>query len=175
MNPALDSRARFEATAKSKGISLAIDPGTGEYLYDRARFGWEAWQAAIASMAPDPLQQAKDQLLAKINAQPDDAWRVLFAQVALALKCLPSSFVDSNGHVLRQAQLMAAQYVAPVECDQCYGSGEVCDHAPDCDSDLCEMNGDEHSCAGQLVPCRCVAPPTPQDPPIAALAAKATT
>lgn len=52
MNPALDSRARFEATMASKGFSVEIliagypNLGYDDPCMDAA---WEAWQAAIAS------------------------------------------------------------------------------------------------------------------------------
>lgn len=36
------------------------------------------------------------------------AWKDLFWQVSLALKCLPSSFVDGNEHVLNKARELEA-------------------------------------------------------------------
>lgn len=57
-----------------------------------------------------------DQLRAQLAAvtQERDSWETLFGEVALSLKCLPSCFIDDNGHVLRVAkealeQLAAAQ------------------------------------------------------------------
>lgn len=38
-------------------------------------------------------------------------------------------------------------------CEQCHGTGEVFMHADDCDDDLCALNGDVHSCCGQVLPC----------------------
>jgi hypothetical protein len=40
-------------------------------------------------------------------------------------------------------------------CEHCQGAGEVFTHADDCGDDLCALNGDMHSCVGQLVPCDC--------------------
>lgn len=41
-------------------------------------------------------------------------------------------------------------------CQECWGTGEVFGHAADCDDDLCALNGDMHSCVGQLDRCHCV-------------------
>lgn len=38
-------------------------------------------------------------------------------------------------------------------CSECHGTREVLDHADACDSDLCALNGDMHSCAGKMAPC----------------------
>ena len=50
-------------------------------------------------------------------------------------------------------------------CEHCHGSGEVLMHTDDCDDELCALNGDQHSCAGKVEDCQCVAPigasPTP--------------
>lgn len=40
---------------------------------------------------------------------------------------------------------------------ECGGTGEVFGHADDCADDLCALNGDNHSCSGQVLPCACVA------------------
>lgn len=40
-------------------------------------------------------------------------------------------------------------------CEDCLGTGRRLEHAPSCDDDLCALNGDMHSCAGELVPCWC--------------------
>jgi hypothetical protein len=40
-------------------------------------------------------------------------------------------------------------------CDLCNGAGERFEHADDCDDDLCALNGDQHSCTGQVVTCSC--------------------
>lgn len=54
---------------------------------------------------------------APVAAQPssgDNAWRELFWEVAKILKCLPSTFVDANEHVLRAARnAMATQPSVP--------------------------------------------------------------
>lgn len=51
----------------------------------------------------DLMKRAQDLLIAKMQAQPRDAWKKLFWDVAGALGCLPSSFVDGNEHVLQRA------------------------------------------------------------------------
>lgn len=128
MNPALDSRARFEVTAKSKGISLAIDPGTGEYLYDRARFGWEAWQAAIASMAPEWIS-------------------------------VDERLPETNVEVLATGQGFARPFVTA-----CYYDDERREWYP-INTHWTDFTGQaEYPTHWQPLP----APPTPQDPPIAA-------
>lgn len=42
-------------------------------------------------------------------------------------------------------------------CQHCNGSGEVFTHAEDCADDLCALNGDAHSCQGQVLACACKA------------------
>jgi hypothetical protein len=42
------------------------------------------------------------------------------------------------------------------DCPDCHGTGEILVHSINCDDDLCAINGDMHSCAGQLVECQCV-------------------
>lgn len=41
-------------------------------------------------------------------------------------------------------------------CDVCFGTGLVLEHAEDCADDQCALNGDQHDCAGLLLPCACV-------------------
>lgn len=40
-------------------------------------------------------------------------------------------------------------------CEWCYGTGRYLEHAPDCDDDLCALNGDYLSCVGSLQICCC--------------------
>jgi hypothetical protein len=54
--------------------------------------------------------------------------------------------------------------VAP-PCVDCGGAGEVFTHAEDCESSLCALNGDIHSCTGQIEPCHCVGPVAPAAAP----------
>jgi hypothetical protein len=44
----------------------------------------------------------------KLKNEFAPAWR-MFREVALALKCLPSSFADGNDHVLRKAHEIVAE------------------------------------------------------------------
>jgi hypothetical protein len=41
-------------------------------------------------------------------------------------------------------------------CDSCFGTGRTLHHSVCCDDDLCALNGDMHSCRGELAPCHCV-------------------
>jgi len=43
-------------------------------------------------------------------------------------------------------------------CPYCYGTGERYWHSDDCADDLCALNGDMHSCAGQMEHCPCATP-----------------
>lgn len=43
-------------------------------------------------------------------------------------------------------------------CEYCLGAGVLFEHARDCRDDLCALNGDEHSCDGEVVPCTCQEP-----------------
>jgi len=45
---------------------------------------------------------------------------------------------------------------ALVGCDDCRGEGEYFTHAENCRDDLCALNGDYHSCAGQVMKCGCL-------------------
>jgi hypothetical protein len=49
---------------------------------------------------------------ARVEQAEPDAWREVLWEVALALNCLPSTFVDGNAHVLRKAKELAAKAVA---------------------------------------------------------------
>lgn len=40
-------------------------------------------------------------------------------------------------------------------CEDCDGSGEYFTHSDDCTDDNCALNGDEHSCKGEIVKCWC--------------------
>lgn len=42
---------------------------------------------------------------------------------------------------------------AEPECEYCFGTGEYFTHSDDCRDDLCVLNGDYHSCQGQVVAC----------------------
>lgn len=71
---------------------------------------------------------------------------------------------ESSERLLRAAQddvtllrtaLAALRPQAPQPCNMCGGTGELFIHADDCDDDLCALNGDMHSCVGQVVRCEC--------------------
>lgn len=52
------------------------------------------------------------------------------------------------------------QQAAPdPSCPHCEGNGEWFGHADDCYDDLCALNGDHHSCGGQVFTCSCVMKP----------------
>lgn len=61
----------------------------------------------------------------------------------------------------RDALRAAIDMEVTATCPHCNGAGEVFGHAENCTDDLCALNGDEHSCAGQVEPCQCAAAPTP--------------
>lgn len=45
-------------------------------------------------------------------------------------------------------------------CQECGGTGELFTHSPDCNDDLCTLNGDMHSCYGLVLQCGCAMPPS---------------
>lgn len=49
-------------------------------------------------------------------------------------------------------------------CDACHGDGEYFGHTADCNDDLCALNGDQYSCAGQVMQCGCTPPQTKGEP-----------
>ncbi len=55
-------------------------------------------------------------------------------------------------------------------CSYCQGTGQFLGHAPTCTDDLCALNGDEYSCAGEMQTCDCKVPFTVDDPSKAAWA-----
>lgn len=61
----------------------------------------------------------------------------------------------------RDALRAAIDMEVTATCPHCNGTGEVFGHAENCTDDLCALNGDEHSCAGQVEHCQCAAAPTP--------------
>lgn len=94
MNPALDSRARFEALAMDRGYSVVRHAVTGEYLDGEPRFAWEAWQAAIASRAvPEGWQ------LVPIRPTPE----MIAAADAGDIDYSHRYYGNSSGPVLQQA------------------------------------------------------------------------
>lgn len=98
-------------------IALAGMSGTGQ----ESEEGMHAWHArrawefiGIAARALEPLKVA----LANPAPAPEghgepNPWRDLFWSVARALGCLPSTFVNGNEHVYRQAEKLAAAAAAP--------------------------------------------------------------
>lgn len=46
-----------------------------------------------------------------------------------------------------------------IDCRQCNGTGQVRGHLDDCFSALCTLNGDAHSCPGEVQPCPCTKEP----------------
>lgn len=44
-------------------------------------------------------------------------------------------------------------------CQDCGGCGEVFTHSPDCEDELCALNGDIHSCYGLVLQCECAIVP----------------
>lgn len=99
----------------SKHIVL-VDAGALQMVRNALRRDAEGGNQARAEMLaeldkatfphePDPLTEASRIVSesAKRSAN-DDNWRKLFCELAMALKCLPSAFVDGNDHVLRKAK-----------------------------------------------------------------------
>ena len=80
-------REKFEAHQLSRYeyADLSVNDD-GEYSNQAMKSEWETWQAALL----------------------DNNWKALFNQVSLALKCLPSMFVDGNQHVIDKAEALAA-------------------------------------------------------------------
>lgn len=56
----------------------------------------------------DQVRQAQRDAVAASGAGVLAGWQALFDQVALALNCLPSSFLDGNDHVIKAAAMLAA-------------------------------------------------------------------
>lgn len=84
------------------------------------------------------------------------------AELEMAADGHPTPAGDPSPEWLEVSRIAMKQ--APVlreECQHCNGTGEVFGHAENCADDLCALNGDEHSCTGQVEPCQCAAP-TPQ-------------
>ena len=89
-----DERALFEAWL---GRPMMNPEHPTHYNGRDVKTAWGAWQAGRAA-----LQQRQ------APAQADSEWKQLFWSVAQVLHCLPSSFVDGNGHVIEQAAKFAA-------------------------------------------------------------------
>lgn len=113
--------------AEAKRIGLTADTLAAQ-LSKRPEFA-DCLPAAQPAQAPDfknppasgNASNDKD-LSPESGAQPAsgapaqgerEAWHQLFDRVALALNCLPSSFVDGNTHVLRTAEKARAALAAP--------------------------------------------------------------
>ena len=75
-----------------------------------------------------------------------------------------------------QSLYMQWRRIPDLGCQDCYGCGEVFGHAGDCTEDLCALNGDYYSCAGQMFKCDCLqrcAAPAASDAAAASLGADA--
>lgn len=146
MNPALDSRARFEATFGTAPYNYYLrrypdssdfDHLAGRYVDALAQAAWEAWQAAIASRAAgwisvdDRLPEHHQDVIALYWPYNNKQNR----------QCTTGAVFDVN-------------------------EGKFLD-----DADGDDLHWPSHWMPRPALP----APPTPQDPPIAALAAKETT
>ena len=103
-------RVRFEELwLKNTGVETQKDEKG--YYYDDQQAAWFAYQWGIADA--DRAQRAE---LADLRAAAPvvpapgarDEWRELFWSVARALNCLPSTYVDGNAHVYKQAEKYAA-------------------------------------------------------------------
>lgn len=95
--PALPPPPLWHDGVEFKGYTKTPGPGpwwTADCMREYARDAI----AALASPAAEPVP---------------NPWRELFWQVALALKCLPSSYTDGNAHVLRAAARAAEPAQAP--------------------------------------------------------------
>lgn len=112
------------------------------------------------------MARVADRTTKVIHAKPCADAVVPFENPMTALELLACHAVGyANAMIYNQlndAMLLAAgrrdiAKVAAGHCDQCGGSGEIFGHAEDCEDDLCALNGDEHSCAGQVAPCACAA------------------
>lgn len=57
------------------------------------------------------------------------------------------------------APAQPAEPTGRIDCRQCNGAGLVRGHLDDCFSALCTLNGDVHSCPGEVKPCACTKPP----------------
>ena len=68
-----------------------------------------------------------------------------------ALAALRPQAPQPEAATAEQSSVVAAEPA----CALCNGAGELFVHAADCDDDLCALNGDEHSCVGQVVRCEC--------------------
>lgn len=74
---------------------------------------------------------------------------------------LPNDGCNSTAQTILEIRSLKAR-AASVEhdpaCDACHGVGEYFGHSSDCNDDLCALNGDQHSCVGQVEKCNCVKP-----------------
>lgn len=72
------------------------------------------------------------------------------------------AFVAAIAFTVSWFRGLRSEWAAPASapnalCEGCHGSGEYFTHDRTCDDPLCALNGDVHSCAGQVVECDCVA------------------
>jgi hypothetical protein len=167
MNPALDSRARFEAHRLEKtgrrprtwgaGTFSGDEVPTrlqGKYVEPIEQAAWEAWQAAIASIAAMvPVYRCTLMSRAAMKKAGQVGW-----------------FVDCAG-----GQTLEMRDAVQSDIDRC-NLGES--HSRDPADWMCETIPHGALVARAAIvhtmptDFYVVAPPTPQDPPIAALAAK---
>lgn len=79
-------------------------------------------------------------------------WRIAARKAAMTARLRDVATLD---RCQRTAAASKCYQASLPECDDCRGTGERYWHADDCADNLCALNGDEHSCVGQVEPCHC--------------------
>lgn len=120
--------------------------------------GLNAMREADAEVAYS-LRAERDQLLEKYALV--QSWEASSREVFQHIEELISGH---DSFVCQDVQWVINQHLRPngrdPNCEACHGDGEYLGHSPNCDDDLCALNGDMYSCVGEVVQCDCTPAPT---------------
>ena len=108
----MNEQFKAQITYKSREFATAY---TNRHFPNEPAFafgheGWEKFVIAMVELAGAHPDKGTSALSAPVVPAPEarDEWRELFWSVARALNCLPSTYVDGNAHVYKQAEKYAA-------------------------------------------------------------------
>ena len=108
----MNEQFKEQITAKAREFATAY---TNRHFPNEPAFafgneGWAKFVDAMVELAGAHPDKGTSALAAPVVPAPEarDEWRELFWSVARALNCLPSTYVDGNAHVYKQAEKYAA-------------------------------------------------------------------
>ncbi len=136
---AVDMALCVDEAVAALSVHSAADAGEDRYNIDADPKGIralvsDAITGAIALGAQDEAPAPDGHWLAQFwtIGRTADQWRSTVWAIARALNCLPSTYADANGHVLRQAEKLMVDLKAAASEPAAGQCGESCERAKLC-------------------------------------------